>query len=750
MATINIRPGTQLPGSITFEDLQAKVAEYLLPEKQEMVAAAYAFAEQSHAGQYRKSGEPYVIHPLNAAYSVADLLMDASTVCGALLHDVVEDCGVSLEELERRFGPEVARLVDGVTKVSRIDWAAAGVLDDRRRDRGAVSAESLRKMMLAMAEDVRVVIIKLADRLHNMRTLQALPPERRKAIAKETMEIFAPLATRLGIWQFKWELEDLAFQHMEPDRFKEIARFVAANRTARQAYISDVRQELENELGRIGLKADVSGRPKHLFSVYEKKLKYAEQGKDISQIYDILALRVLVESIQDCYAVLGVVHNLWRPLPGTFDDYISNSKESGYQSLHTTVIAKGDHPLEVQIRTNDMHHVAEYGVAAHWRYKGGSSKDVKLEERLTWLRQLLEWQRELHGAEEFVESVKTDLINDRVFVYTPKGEIKDLPATATPLDFAYRIHTDLGHRCVGSKVNGRLVPLSYHLKTGDVVEIMAGKGERAPRLDWLNPNLGYLNTTHGREKVRQWFRRRDKTEAIERAHDLIKRELGRLGLTMSDQEIARLFKFDNVEEFMAAVGYGDVNIGAIGVKLAAQQERPVPSLPQQTPSSPASPTEVKGLKVMGVGDLLTRLASCCHPVPGDAITGYVTRTRGITVHRTNCPNVVHEDETERLIPVEWGPGSQLSAVPVKITAIDRVGLLRDIASLVSAEKINILQTYQAAQADGTAQFLLTLETTGMSQLNRMLAKIEGLGGVTAAVRMLDSGTVDNLPTTNNS
>ena len=720
---------------LTLDDLLDKTGGYLPADKQELVSRAFAFALQSHEGQLRKSGESFVQHPIHTAYLVADLRMDVNTVMAALLHDVPEDCGVPFDEIERRFGPEVRKLVDGVTKLSRIEWQEAGAPPSRRRIYRTVShAENLRKMLLAMAEDVRVVIIKLADRLHNMRTLYALPPPRRRAIATETMEIYAPLANRLGIWQFKWQLEDLAFQYLNPDRYKEIAHLLASTRATREEYIQQVCASLQAELDKAGIKAEVSGRPKHLFSINKKMEKYTSEGKDLAQIYDLLALRVLVDTVQDCYGALGAVHSLWHPLPGTFDDYIAMPKESGYQSLHTTVMCVGTQPVEVQIRTYEMHRTAEYGIAAHWRYKEGVAKNPGLEAKLAWLRQLLEWQREIRGAEEFVESVKTDIFNDQVFVFTPKGEIKDLPAGATPLDFAYRVHTELGHRCIGAKVNSRLVSLNQALKTGDVVEIVAGKGERGPRLDWLNINLGYLQTSHAREKVRQWFRRQNREENIERGHDLLKREMARLGLPMTEQQVAQLFKYDNVEEFMAALGNGDVNAGAIALKLAAHEERPIASAPTVTRPPASSP----GIRVQGVGNLLTRLATCCHPVPGDEIEGYITRTRGVTVHRSDCPNVVNEDEKERLIPVEWGSGGQLYSVPVRIMAMDRVGLLRDIAAMVSAEGINILQTFQAAQPEGTAQFLLTLETTGMSQLSRVLAKIEGISGVTSVARTAEA------------
>ncbi len=739
MTNLSIEIAAIQPKLLTVADLKRHVGDYLSQERLEVIERAYEFAVEAHQGQLRKSGEPYVQHPLQAACLVADLRMDASTIVATLLHDTVEDCGVSLEELQKRFGPEVAVLVDGVTKLSKIALSETALQDQHRPANAVSPEENLRKMLLAMAEDIRVVIIKLADRLHNMRTLQALPADRRRAIARETLEIYAPLATRLGIWQFKWELEDLSFRYLDPTQHKEISQMLTTSRATQEAYIEQVSGLLQAELDKAAVKGEVAGRAKHIFSIAQKRQKYATQGKNPAEIYDVLALRVLVENLQDCYGVLGVVHSLWHPLPGTFDDYISMPKESGYQSLHTTVMAPGGHALEVQIRTREMHYVSEYGVAAHWRYKEGTGSDLHVEEKLTWLRQLLEWQREVQGAEEFVESVKTDFFNDRVFVFTPKGEIKDLPAESTPIDFAYSVHTELGHRCVGAKVNGRLVPLDYTLKTGDVVDIMTGKGDRGPRLDWLNPNLGYIKSAAARARIRQWFRRQARPENIERGQELVRRELTRLGVTLSDLEVAKLFKFSKVDDFFAAVGYGDVNPGAISIKLAAQQERPIPmsTLPAPMPS-----TTTQSIRVRGVGDLLTRLASCCHPVPGDAITGYVTRARGVTVHRADCPNILNEDEKERLISVEWGAASQLFSVPVRITAIDRVGLLRDIASTVSSEKINILRTYQAAQQDGTAQFLLTLETTGMSQLSRVMAKIDSLAGVTSVVRVLDGNVPD--------
>ena len=720
---------------LSLETLLGKLTVYQTAEQQEVVKRAFAFADASHKGQKRKSGEPYLSHPLAAACLVADLRMDAPTVVSALLHDVVEDCDVSLDQIEKMFSADIRHLVDGVTKLTRLEMVEPG----GGAPRTPTQADDQRKMLLAMAEDIRVVIIKLADRLHNMRTLAPLAPVRQTAIARETMEVYAPLASRLGIWNFKWELEDLSFRWLEPEEYKAIAAMLAGTRANREEYIGQVAALLQTELEKVGIQAEVSGRPKHIYSIYNKTKSYASQGRSVHEIYDLLALRVLVPTLQDCYGTLGVVHNLWRPLPGTFDDYISMPKESGYQSLHTTVLAVGAKPLEVQIRTHDMHRVAEYGVAAHWRYKeggGAGNRSPMIDERLSWLRQLLEWHREVGGAEEFMESVKTDIFADRVFVFTPKGDIKDLPANATPLDFAYRVHTDLGHRCIGAKVNGRLIPLNQALKTGDVVEILAGKGERAPRLDWLNPDLGYVRTAQAREKVKAWFRRVERTESVEQGKTLLKRELAKYGLTVQDAEIARLLKYDSVDDLYQAVGTGDLTGATIATKLSNPVDDRDIAFPPP-PSQPASQQPAKGLRVMGVGDLLTRLGSCCHPVLGDDIIGYITRARGVTVHRKDCPNMLHEDEPERVVSVEWGRTGGLYSVPVRITAIDRVGLLRDIASLVSSEGVNIVQTYQSAQPDGTASFQITLEISGMSQLSRILAKLEAVSGIGSVARVTD-------------
>jgi len=735
MTTVHARQTTPATAAAGAEALFEKVASYLPSEKVQLVREAYEFAAAAHAGQLRRTGDPYIVHPVDAALTVAGLQLDAAAVAATLLHDVQEDCGVANEELKKRFGPEVAKLVDGATKLEKIPWRAPS---ERPGDQ-TLQAESLRKMFLAMAEDIRVVIIKLADRLHNMRTLDALSPEKRRRIAQETMEIYAPLANRLGIWQIKWELEDLAFRHLEPERYRQIARLIQAKRAVRERYIAQVERILKDELAKHGIKAEVTGRAKHIYSIAQKAEKYAAEQKSFEQIYDLLALRVIVDTVADCYNALGVVHGLWHPIPGQFDDYIASPKESLYQSLHTTVMAIGARPLEVQIRTHEMHQLAEHGVAAHWRYKEGAGRDVRFEERLSWLRQLLEWQRDMSQAEEFVESVKADLFQDQVFVYTPKGEIKEMPAGATPIDFAYRVHTELGHRCVGAKVNGRLVPLNYQLKNGDVVEIVSSKAPRGPSRDWLNPNLGYVKTGHSKEKIRQWFKKQERAENIERGREIIEKELRRLNISLAEHEdeLLRIFKYETLDDFLAALGYGGISTAHIATRLAPliQKDVVAPELPEfeELPRRQTRTT----VQVLGTGDLLTQIARCCNPVPGDEIIGYVTRSRGVTVHRRDCYNVIHEGEKERLVDVEWGRTGEMYPVAVHIEAWDRVGLLRDLSTLVSDEKVNMMGVRTEHDDYRTTHVYITLETTGVAQLSRLMQKMESVRGVITVNRQLD-------------
>ena len=714
------------------ESLLQRVAEYLPPKGQKLVREALEYAIEQHEGQTRKNGDPVITHPLHAAETIAALQLDAATIAGALLHDVQEDCGVSNAEIAKRFGDEVALMVEGVTKLGQISGHAA----DAETANKHMQAENLRKMFLAMAQDLRVVIIKLADRLHNMRTLWALDRERQLRIAKETMEIYAPLAARLGIWEIKWQLEDLAFRYLHPDQYKRVAEMLEVKRDVREQYVTQVCDVLRNELAKHGVKAEVYGRAKHIYSIYKKIEKYGAEGRNVDEIYDLLAVRILVDTVTDCYTALGVVHGMWRPLPGTFDDYIANPKESMYQSLHSTVMAVGTQPLEVQIRTYEMHRAAEFGIAAHWRYKEGGKRDSRYEEQLTWLRQLLDWQRDITQAEEMVEAVKTDIFQDQVYIFTPKGEIKDMPAGSTPLDFAYRIHTDLGHRCVGAKVNGRLVSLNFTLKNGEVVEILTSRSSKGPSRDWMNLNLGYLRTTHAREKVRQWFKKQERAENVTRGKEMVEKELARMGTSLPEMQadLLRMFKFDDLEELFLRVGYGEISTQHIANKIASliEETAEVPEF-----EAPAKTTYTTSIRVLGTGDLLTRIARCCNPVPGDAIIGYVTRGEGVSVHRQDCKNVLNEDERERLVDVEWGQRGQLYPVSVHIEAWDRVGLLRDVSTLCAEERVNMTGVHTQEADDGHITIFVTLETGGIEQLARLLSKLEGIRGVVSVSRRLE-------------
>ena len=733
---MSVSQGEPAVASVTIDALLERAGKYLPAERLDIIRDAFEFAARHHEGQFRKTGDPYITHPVAVAELVANLELDHLAIAAALLHDVQEDCGVRNEEIAERFGPRVAKLVDALTKLDKLPMNVAE-LDPMR---GTTQAQNLRKMFLAMAEDLSVVLIKLCDRLHNMRTLWAFPPEKQRRIALETQEIFAPLASRLGVWQIKWELEDLAFRYLEPEKYREIAELLASKRVTRERVIAEASAILKEHLEAAGIKAEVTGRAKHIYSIYQKMRRYSAQSKSFDQIYDLLAMRVFVDTVSECYHALGVIHALWRPIPGQFDDYIGNPKDSMYQSLHTTVVGPGGRPLEIQIRTWEMHRVAEYGVAAHWRYKEGGRQAGRDEERIAWLRQLIEWQRDLAGADEFVESVKTDIFHDQVFVYTPKGDVLDLPAGATPLDFAYRIHTDLGHQTVGAKVNGRMVPLNSPLKTGDVVEILRSRTSKGPSRDWLNQNLGYIRTAHSREKIRQWFRKQERAENIERGREMLEKELKRLGWDVSErqEQLLSLFNYTSWEDFLAAIGYGGISTNSIARKVAAVIEREEaeaeapPELPhKQEPAKLGGP----GMRVLGVGNLLTTMARCCNPVPGDQIIGYVTRSRGVSVHRADCLNVLNEAERERIVEVEWGTVTRTYPVSVRIEAWDRVGLLRDITTVVTDEKVNMVGVRTIENGDGSVTITTTLETTGIEQLSRLLSRIEIVRGVRSVERV---------------
>lgn len=720
--------------------LLERAGQYLPASALEPIEQAYAMADLAHAGVVRRSGEPYVLHPLSAALIVADMHLDAVTIISALLHDVVEDTPVGLPEIRERFGPAVAHIVDGVTKFEELgrrqrNWAdqQAATSEEQKKGRERATkqqAENIKKMFLAMAEDPRVVLVKLADRLHNMRTLDALPPHKQQRVALETREIYAPLAGRLGMAAIKWELEDTAFRYLEPEGFAWVTDALAARLSQRDDYIRRITQELCDELESHKIHADVQGRVKHLYSIYKKLVKSGEH--DLSRIYDLFALRVLVSDVQDCYQVLGIVHSKWPPLPTRIKDYIAMPKPNGYQSLHTTVLCDEGLPTEVQIRTREMHLIAEYGVATHWYYKEQGSAQALPTSLTTWISMLRSWQEELtQNATEFVDTVKLDVFQDQVFVSSPKGDIIDLPAHSTPVDFAYRVHTQLGHRCIGAKVNGLMVPLDYQLHNGDRVEILTTKTPHGPSRDWLN----FVASASAREKIRQWFKRQHRDENLARGRELIERELGRLDqkalaavLPDTLAEVAAAMEYRSVDDLFAAVGYGAVSPQGVAMRLMPREE-PQPVHPSEAPRV-SHPTSGQ-IRVMGVGDLLTRLAGCCQPAPGDRITGYITRNQGVTIHRATCQRVVTEQESERLVEVDWGlaPHQELYNVTILVRAWDRDGLLRDVSSAVTEERVSIASASVDARPDGSATTQLTLRISNVDQLGRVFSRLERVRNV---------------------
>ncbi|MEX2425623.1 MAG: bifunctional (p)ppGpp synthetase/guanosine-3',5'-bis(diphosphate) 3'-pyrophosphohydrolase [Thermomicrobiaceae bacterium] len=716
-----------VPDSPTWETLETVIAEHIPGMDITKVLRAYEFAKDQHSHVQRKSGEPYISHPIAVAIILAEMELDPDTLVAALLHDVIEDTDTTFEDLETMFGEPVAKLVDGVSKLGQIKWTPEQREQaSREKER---QAESLRKMFLAMVDDIRVVLIKLADRLHNMRTLEHMPRTKQLRSAQETMEIYAPLANRLGIWQIKSELEDLALRYLDPQTFFSVDRALARRGTDRDRYINSVISELQTALTDAGIEAEIYGREKHITSIVRKMER---KGRRLEEIYDVLGVRVLVHEKKDCYGALGVIHTMWHPIPGEFDDYIATPKESMYQSIHTAVLGSEGSPIEIQIRTFEMHHIAEYGIAAHWRYKEGAKSDQNVEAKITWLRQLMDWRDEVVDAHEFVESLKSDVFQEMIYVFTPQGDIIELPAGATPIDFAYRIHTEVGHQCVGSKVNNQLVPLDYKLQNGQVVQIMTSKTKVGPSRDWLMSSSGYIKTASAREKVRQWFRKQEREENIAQGRSILERELRRLGIEVKMDDIAKQFpRYNKVDDFLAAIGYGAVSPQQITTKLAEDEDQQVLRRrgPQQSTTSPV------GINVTGIGDLYTTLANCCKPVFGDPIIGYVTRGRGITVHREDCQNVANVDEPGRLVQVSWGNSErELYPVNVRLDAWDRVGLLRDVTALVADEKVNALNVLTRVNDDRTVTVLMTLEVNGVQQLSQILQKLEAIRDVFDVLR----------------
>ncbi len=702
------------------------------------VERAYRFAEEAHAGQKRLTGEDFVEHPLAVATILADLGMDPITLQAALLHDVVEDTSISVDTVRDEFGEQVASLVDGLTKLDKI----------RFRSREQEQAENVRKMVIAMARDIRVLLIKLADRLHNMRTLSVFSRQKQQEKATETLEIYAPLAHRLGVYAIKWELEDLSFRALHPRRYDEIESLVEKRDDERQEFVETVIDAVRTKLREAKVKAEVSGRPKHLYSVYEKMVL---RGKEFNEIYDLIGIRVLVDTIRDCYAALGALHALWKPVPGRFKDYIAMPKFNMYQSLHTTVIGPGGRPLEVQIRTHGMHRTAEYGIAAHWRYKEGGRRsgkeDAAAEEELAWLSRMIEWQKEMSDPREFMEGLKIDLYSGQVFVFTPKGDVMDLPAGATPIDFAYAIHTEVGHRCIGARVNGRLVPLDYELQTGDTAEVIVSKAQdAAPSRDWLSN----VKSPRARNKIRQWFSRERREDAMETGRDLLQKALRKQSLPVvrltSDalvQQVASDLKYPDLESLYVSIGEGHVSPQSVVSRLIRLVSDDAEEEAEEIPA--VRPVEISrrdrdtaGVMVQGRSDVWVRLSKCCTPVPGDEIVGFVSRGMGVSVHRRDCPNVrTLAREPDRLIDVSWRAGVATSfAVAIQVEALDRTRLLRDVATVLSDLHVNILSASTHVGKDRITTLRFTFELGDITHLSSILAAVRRIEGVFDAYRIV--------------
>jgi GTP pyrophosphokinase len=715
---------------------------YTLADR-ELIQRAYRVAEEAHRGQRRNSGEPYITHCIAVANILADLRVPPEVVAAGLLHDTVEDTAVTLQDIQRDFGDDIANLVNGVTKLTNLPRVSRGdqhlekdngskLFDEPEQLKGRkqdLKSETLRKTFLAMGDDVRVVLIKLADRLHNMRTLHHMPPDKQKRIAKETLDIFAPLANRLGIWQIKWELEDLGFRYLNPQKYKEIAQKLQDKRPDREREIEAIKEKLVSILAKHNINAEISGRPKHIYSIYKKM---TEKGKPFDLVRDVRAVRLLVPDVPACYTALGVIHTHWRPIPGEFDDYIAAPKDNFYQSLHTAVIYDDKRPLEVQIRTQEMHQNAEYGIASHWRYKeGGRASNKVYEERINWLRSMMEWRSEVSDAQEFVEGMKTDVFQDRVYVFTPRGDIIDLSAGSTPIDFAYHVHTDIGHRCRGARVNGKLVPLYHELKTGDQVEVLTAK-RGGPSRDWLNPNLGLVKTQRARTKIKAWFKKQEDEQNLAQGRNTLEKELQRLGISeLNFEKMARDLGYRTPDELFIAIGCGDMSISRI-IRRFSETEESTDVLAAGTQAKEGTSTD--SVEVVGLKGLLSQMAKCCNPMPGDQIVGYVTRGRGATIHRQDCPNILRTKDKERLLQVDWGKVERTYPIPIKVKAYDRQGLMGDISTLLDTEGVNIADVSVNVNRS-FADLNLVVEVRNLDQLSRILTRIENLPNVMEAQRV---------------
>lgn len=726
----------------TIEEVLEKATRHLLEDDITFIKKAYEYAEEAHKNQFRKSGEPYIVHPVQVANILVDLQLDPSTIAGGFLHDVVEDTDRTIEEIEDVFGSEVAMLVDGVTKLGQIKY----------KSKEAQQAENHRKMFVAMAKDIRVILIKLADRLHNMRTLEHLPPEKQRRISNETLEIFAPLAHRLGISTMKWELEDTSLRYLNPKEYYRIVEEMKQKRTEREAHIENVIAEINRQLQEVNIKSKISGRPKHIYSIYRKMV---DQNKDFDEIYDLLAVRVIVESVKDCYAVLGIIHTCWKPMPGRFKDYIAMPKPNLYQSLHTTVMGPGGDPLEVQIRTSDMHEIAEYGIAAHWAYKEGkSARNQAFEQKLTWFREILEWQKEADDAEEFMESLKTDLFSDMVYVFTPKGDVIELPAGSVPIDFAYRIHTEIGNQTVGAKVNGKIKPLDYQLQTGDIVEVITSKQSYGPSHDWLN----ITRSSKAKNKIRQFFKKQRRDENIIKGREAVEEEIKSQGYNLKEvltlenlERVCKKFNFVNEDDLFAAVGYQGLTASLIVTRLtdplreAKEEDEAIAKKLEELQSESRNRLQARtksstGVKVAGIDNLLVRLARCCNPVPGDEIVGFITRGRGVSVHQKQCPNMKGIEQNERLLEVYWQHHDNVVKqydVDLEITGFDRNGLLNDVLQAVNEIGTGITKVNGRADENKIATIRISLLIHNTSHLQKVVHRIKQVQDVYTVKRVLN-------------
>ena len=702
------------------EQLLKQLNEYMEDADLSLVKEAYQYAKDAHDGQFRISGEPFVEHPLGVALVLARLELDIISVSSALLHDVVEDTEITSDDIEDKFGSEIALIVDGVTKLTRMNF----------NSKVEHQAESLRKMFLAMAEDIRVVLIKLADRLHNMRTLSYMKREKQIEKAQETQDIYAPLAHRLGMSRLKWELEDLSFRYLQPEVYYEISRKVAANRKTREKEIQKAINLLDDKFSSQGIEAEIYGRPKHLYSIYQKMKR---KEIDFSEVYDLTAIRILVDSVRECYEVLGMVHEIWKPIPGRFKDYIAMPKSNMYQSLHTTVMGPNGDPLEVQIRTPEMHRTAEYGIAAHWRYKDGKANDEDFEEKLSWLRQILEWQKDLQEPHEFMENLKVDLFEDEVLVFTPKGDVISLPSEGTPVDFAYNIHTEVGHTCVGAKVNGKIVPLEYKLDNGDIVEVLTSEGT-GPSRDWLE----FVKTSKARSKIKRWFKRQRRDEIIDQGKQKLEREMKKRHINLADKEktkelerIADETGKGSIDSLYEALGYSKISSQQIISKFESIEQDKEEKEIENLKKNKSKKSTDKGIRVKGMDDILVRLSQCCNPVPGDDIVGYITRGRGVSIHRTDCPNLKGlKEDKDRFIDVSWKNNhNQSYQVDLRINSVNRKGLVSDITSLIKDAGVNLLSVHARTTRHNRAHVNLSVELSSIEHMRDLINKLNGLDGV---------------------